>query len=241
MPNRPRIVVLGRQGSGKGTQCARLAAHLAIPHVSTGDLFREAVRDGSPVGRRVAGILDLGGLVPDELVIDVVRERAEANDLAATGYVLDGFPRTVAQAEAFFGTTELGTTLTADALTAGTHRRGPGVDVALEIQVPVEEVVDRISKRRVCPLDGWTTTVADPAVESVPCPDGHAAVQRSDDTPDAVRRRLALYDTETGPLAPWFAERVAFVAVDGTGPAEAVFGRIVDGLEPVFDRSATPT
>lgn len=229
MDNRPRIVVLGRQGAGKGTQCALLAEHLAIPHVSTGELFRAAVRDGSPIGHRVADIVDRGGLVPDDLVLDVVCEHAAVADLATTGYVLDGFPRTVAQAEAFFAPPE----------PAGTHDLT--ADAALEIEVPVDVVVERISTRRVCPVDGWTTTVQDPAVESVLCPDGHAAVQRGDDTPDAVRRRLALYDSETGPLSPWFAARQALVVVDGTGSPEQVFARILAALEPVLDRSAAPT
>ncbi len=231
MDNRPRIVVLGRQGAGKGTQCALLAEHLAVPHVSTGDLFRAAVREGSPVGQRVAGIVDGGGLVPDDLVLDVVWEHAACSDLAASGYVLDGFPRTVAQAEAFFGPFP----------PAASTWTGPGLDVALELEVPVEVVVERISTRRVCPVDGWTSTVEDATVESVPCPDGHPAVQRSDDTAEAVRRRLTLYDTETGPLSPWFAARGELVVVDGNGPPDQVFTRVLRALEPVLDRSAAPT
>jgi adenylate kinase len=191
--------------------------------VSTGDLFRAAVREGTAVGRRVAHILDGGGLVPDELVIDVVKEHAAAHDMAATGYLLDGFPRTVAQAEAFFNDTL--------DLTAERPAR-PGLDAALELDVPVEVVVDRISKRRVCPVDGWTTTVDDASVASVPCPAGHAAVQRTDDTPTAVRRRLALYDTETGPLSSWFAEHGSLVRIDGVGEPDEVFARILDGLAP---------
>ena len=221
MANRPRIVILGRQGSGKGTQSVLLAAHLGIPHVSTGDLFRRAVREGTPIGHRVADILDGGGLVSDELVIELVEEHAAGHDMAASGYLLDGFPRTVAQAEAFFG---------ASAELAAEAPEHPGLDAALELDVPVEVVVDRISKRRVCPIDGWTTTVEDPSVVSVACPDGHAAVQRNDDTPAAVRRRLALYDTETGPLTPWFAARGCLITVDGLGHPDDVFARCIDGL-----------
>ncbi|MEJ7583918.1 MAG: nucleoside monophosphate kinase [Acidimicrobiales bacterium] len=234
--SRPRIVILGRQGSGKGTQGKRLAAHLGIPHVSTGDLFRAAVREATPIGRRVGGILDGGGLVPDALVLDVLEEHAAGTDMAASGYLLDGFPRTVAQAVAFFGASpDLGRA----------RPNHPGLDAALELDVPVEVVVDRISKRRMCPVDGWTTTVEDPAIGSVLCPAGHAAVQRGDDTPDAVRRRLALYDLNTGPLSPWFAARHCLVTVDGVGSTDEVFARLVreldDRLDVSRDEATTPS
>lgn len=229
MANRPRIVLLGRQGSGKGTQSARLAAHLGVPHVSTGDLFRTAVRDGTALGRRVADILDDGGLVPDDMVIEVVREHAARRGLDAGGYVLDGFPRTVVQAEAYFGTDA--------ALTQAGHRP----DVAVELDVPAELVLARLAARRVCPVDGWTTTVEDPTVEAVRCPDGHLAVQRPDDTPEAIGRRLALYEVETGPLGPWFAAHGLLARVDGTGDPDVVFQRILDELEPFLDRSPATT
>ncbi|MBI2710082.1 MAG: nucleoside monophosphate kinase [Actinobacteria bacterium] len=212
MPNPPRIVVLGRQGAGKGTQCARLAAYLGVPHLSTGDLFRTAVRDGTPVGVQVAGYLERGELVPDELVVGIVQEHAAAEGLDDRGYLLDGFPRTIAQAELFLGSD------------------GKGVDVAVELDVPVDVVVERIARRRVCPVDGWTTIVDDPSVAAVPCPDGHDAVQREDDTPEAVRRRLALYERETGPLGPWFAQRGLLERVDGVGDPDEVFDRILGAL-----------
>lgn len=229
MPNRPRIVLLGRQGSGKGTQSARLAAHLGVPHVSTGDLFRTAVRDGTALGRKVADILAGGGLVPDDMVIEVVREHAARHDLDAGGYILDGFPRTVAQAEAYFGTD-------AD-LTGAGHRP----DAAVELDIPADLVLARLAARRVCPVDGWTTTVEDPATEGVRCPDGHLAVQRPDDTPEAIGRRLELYEAETGPLGPWFAAHGLLARVDGTGDPGVVFQRILDELEPFLDRSPATT
>lgn len=229
MANRPRIVILGRQGSGKGTQSARLAAKFAVPHVSTGDLFRAAVRDGTALGKRVAEVLDAGGLVPDDMVIEVVRQHVARHGLDAGGYVLDGFPRTVAQAEAYFGTD-------AD-LTGAGHRP----DVAVELDVPADLVLARLAARRVCPIDGWTTNVVDPSVEGARCPDGHLAVQRPDDTPEAIGRRLALYEEETGPLGPWFADHGLLARVDGTGDPDVVFRRILDELEPFLDRSPATT
>jgi adenylate kinase len=230
----PRIVVLGRQGSGKGTQCVRLAAHLGVPHVSTGDLFRGAVRDRSPVGVRVADLLERGELVPDEVVLDLVREHAERAHLACSGYLLDGLPRTVAQAEAFFGET---VDLTASADTSPFE-----LDVALELSVPPAEALARIASRRVCPECGWTTTVADGA-EAVPCGNGHGgtAVRRSDDSDEAIQLRLDLYERETGPLAPWFEARGQLVRVDGTGAPDDVFARILAAVEPFFDRAGSDT
>jgi adenylate kinase len=209
MPKAAKIVVLGRQGSGKGTQCARIATHLGIPHLSTGDLFRAAVREKTPVGARVAGFMERGELVPDDLVVGVVQEYADQEGLDQRGYVLDGFPRTIAQAELFLGP------------------EAKGVDLTIELDVSTDVVVDRIARRRVCPVDGWTTTVEDPSITAVTCPDGHVAVQREDDTSEAVRRRLAIYDAETGTLGPWFAERGRLATVDGVGDPDEVFDRIL--------------
>lgn len=216
----PRLVVLGRQGAGKGTQCARLAEHLGIAHVSTGALFRAAVRAGTPTGRSVATYLDRGELVPDDLTVTAVEEHLGTAGLETAGYLLDGFPRTVAQAEAFCGAIDLD---------------GPPVriDAVLALEVPVETVVARIRRRRACPACGWTTMVADPAIATVRCADcGGIAAQREDDHDDAVRRRLALYDSETGPLTPWFAARGLLTAVDGDADPDLVFDRILAGLAP---------
>lgn len=212
MPRAHRLVVIGRQGSGKGTQCARLAAHLNIAHLSTGDLFRAAVRDQTRVGAQVASYLDRGELVPDELVVGVVQEHVAAAGLDEKGFLFDGFPRTVPQAELFFGT------------------EAAALDLAIELDVASEVVVDRIARRRVCPVDGWTTTVDDPGVEAVRCPEGHDAVLRADDTPDAVRRRLALYDAETEPLLAWFRTRGKLATVDGVGTPDEVFERLLSVL-----------
>jgi adenylate kinase len=233
MTARPHVVVLGRQGSGKGTQGMRLASQLGVPHLSTGDLFRAAVRAGTEVGAEVDHLLKEGLLVPDDLVIDVVRDEAERSQWSVTGYVLDGFPRTVAQAEAFFGTPHID--LPPEAPAHGAF------DVAISLEVPMAEARRRMATRRVCPVCGTIVSVDDAAIEAIPCPRGDGtAVRRGDDRDDAIDRRLALYERETGPLAPWFAAWGRLVTVDGTGTADAVYQRLVDSLAPFVGLTAVP-
>lgn len=221
MRHPPRLVVLGRQGSGKGTQCARLSALFGVRHVSTGDLLREAVREQTAVGRRVAPVLEGGRLVSDDLIVDLLAEQARHADWERSGFILDGFPRTLAQAQAFFGA--------AGVIEEDARSRHPavGLDAAVELAVPLDVVLDRLQRRRVCPVCGTVVTVDDPAVESVPCPNGHGpAIRREDDQPDAIRRRLELYDQETRPLLPWFEQRGLLVQVDGTGEPDDVTARL---------------
>lgn len=228
----PRLGVLGRQGSGKGTQCAVLAARYNVRHVSTGDLLRSAVRDGTAIGRRVAPIVETGGLVPDEVIVDLVAEQASLGDWEHTGFILDGFPRTVAQAEAFFAAAGI---IEDD---VDTTHSAVGLDVAIALDVPLDDVLDRMLRRRVCPVCGTNVTVADASIDSVPCPNGHGpAVRRDDDNPDAIRRRLELYGQETGPLLPWFDERGLLAVVDGTGDPADVTRRILAAVAPFLARS----
>ena len=184
-----RLVILGRQGSGKGTQCARLVESFGPVHVSTGDMLRAAVVAGTKLGRRAGAIMDAGELVPDEVMNGIVAERLSAKDLVEQGVLLDGYPRTPVQAAALEEVLK----------STGTH-----LDLALNLEVPIEEATRRMLHRA-----------------------------RADDTEEAISRRLALYETETAPLMTWFEERGLLVTVDGLGSEDEVFERlcrVVDDL-----------
>ncbi len=201
-----RLLVLGRQGSGKGTQSCRLAKALGLTHVSTGDLFRREVARGSALGRTVSTYIDKGALVPDDVVIEVVMNQTA--DLA--GWVLDGFPRTVAQGQALVNA--LGDN---------------GIDLAVELEVPVHQVVRRLSLRRVC--DGCGATSVAPTDDDDirlcnAC--GGSVARRPDDTVEAIELRLSNYDRMTGPLLIWLDSLGLLVTVDGTGTADEVFDRL---------------
>jgi adenylate kinase len=210
-----RYLLLGKQGAGKGTQAARLAAHFGVPHISTGDMFRAAVRKGSELGLQAQGYMQRGELVPDGVVIGVVAERLAEDDAVNRGFVLDGFPRTRSQAE------ELERVLYPE-----------GLDAAVDIEVPTAEVVRRISGRRVCSRCGATYHVDAPPAEDWHCDiDGADVVQREDDTEEAVRRRLTLYETETLPLLDFYDEQGLLARVDGTGTIDEVFDRMLRHIQ----------
>jgi adenylate kinase len=210
-----RYLLLGKQGAGKGTQAARLAAHFGVPHISTGDMFRAAVRHGSELGLRAQGFMQRGELVPDEVVIGVVAERLAEDDAVNRGFVLDGFPRTRSQAE------ELERVLYPE-----------GLDAAVDIEVPTAEVVRRISGRRVCTRCGATYHVDSPPAEDWHCDnDGADVVQREDDTEEAIMRRLDLYETETRPLLDFYKEQGLLTRVDGTGSVDEVFDRMMSLIQ----------
>ncbi len=209
-----RLVLLGRQGAGKGTQAGRLAARYGIPHVSTGDLLREAVRLGSDFGRKAKEYMDRGELLPDDVMVGIVEDRLAMPD-AALGYILDGFPRTALQAEAL------------DELTGDRP-----IDVVVDIDVPEEVVVERISSRRVCVDCGALYSTAAPPSSDWTCDVcGGRVVQRDDDTEDAVRRRLALYEELTRPLLEFYASQGKLVTVDGLAEADEVNARIVAAVD----------
>jgi adenylate kinase len=207
--------MLGRQGAGKGTQCVRLARHYVVPHISTGDMLRAAVREGSPFGLKAKEYMDRGDLLPDDVMIGIVAERLAKDDARTRGYILDGFPRTVAQAEAL---TDLTT-------------RKP-LDLVVDLQVPRELVLTRLAARRVCtdcganystaapPRVGWTCDVC-----------GGNVVQRADDTEDAINRRLDLYEVQTKPISDFYGSRGMLAEVDGVGAPDEVFARAVEAIE----------
>lgn len=215
MAHGPRLVILGKQGAGKGTQCVRIARHYVIPHISTGDIFRAALKSGTEEGNRLKAFLDEGELVPDDAVIDVVRQRLDQDDTRTHGYILDGFPRTIYQADAL-------SKLLAPA----------DIDIAIDLEIPTEMAVKRLASRRVC-RDCQTIygPASPPRVPGTCDFCGGEVVQRDDDTEDAIRRRLALYEKETEPIITWYLERDMLVTVDGTGEADEVTARLLGAID----------
>ncbi len=211
----PKLVLLGKQGAGKGTQCVRLARHYVIPHISTGDIFRNARRSDTDEGRRFKEFLASGELVPDDVVVEVVRKRLEVDDTRRQGFILDGFPRTIRQAEA------LAELLQPDS-----------VDLAIDLQIPSELAVERLGGRRVCrDCQNNYGPASPPRIEGLCDYCGGEVVQRDDDTEVAIRRRLMLYEKETAPIINWYLERDALKVVDGTGDADEVTARLVEAVE----------
>jgi len=211
-----RLLILGKQGAGKGTQALRLSRHYVVPHISTGDTFRQAVRSGSEFGQKARQYLDAGDLVPDEIVIGMVRERLTRSDTSHRGFVLDGFPRTVAQA---------------DALAKMLNPRG--LDLALDLEIDTASVLTRLASRRVCVDCGANYSVIDnpPRVPGLCDVCGGEVVQRDDDTEGAIRRRLELYEQETAPLIAWYEERDLLARVDALGSPDEVTDRIVGAVD----------
>jgi adenylate kinase len=211
-----RLVILGRQGAGKGTQCVRLARHYVIPHISTGDMLRLAVKEGTDFGRTAKEYMDAGELLPDDVMIGIVSERL-ARDDSKRGFVLDGFPRTVGQAEALADLTE---------------DIGQPVDLVLDLEVPEDVVVERISKRRVCSDCATNYSVDSPPRYDWTCDNcGGEVVQRDDDTEEAIRHRLDLYREQTEPLILWYQQRDQLAAVDGLGHPDEVTRRLIRAVD----------
>ena len=214
MSSGPRLVLLGKQGAGKGTQAARLAEHFDIAHLATGDMLRAAAAAGTAVGLEAERYMDAGELVSDEIVFGVVEENVTGNELT-DGFVLDGFPRTESQA------VELERVLD-----------GRPLDVVVNLDVSTESVLDRIAGRRVCEGCGATYHVNMPPKDDWSCDVcGGKVVQRSDDTEEAVMRRLELYDQETVPIIDFYRRLGKLEVVDGEGDGDDVFKRLVITIE----------
>lgn len=210
-----RLVMLGRQGAGKGTQAVRLGQHFGVAHISTGDMLRAAVAAGTEFGLRAKTVMDAGQLVSDEIMVGVVDERLNEPDTVGRGYILDGFPRTEAQA------------LALEKITSDRP-----LDVVLNLEVPEGVVLERITKRRVCVTCGHIYSVDSPPEHGWRCDvDGGEVVQRADDTEDAVRKRLDLYAAETLPLVGLYQDRGLLVEVDGMGSTDEVFARLLAAVD----------
>ena len=209
-----RLVILGRQGAGKGTQCVRLSRHYVVPHISTGDMLRAAVREETELGKMAKEVMDSGGLVGDDIMIGLVAERLKRADAETRGYILDGFPRTVVQADALDDV-------------AGENP----IDVVIDLHVDRHIVLQRITARRVCRDCGTNYTAT--GIERQPwicevC--GGDVLQRADDHPDAVNTRLDLYETQTAPLIEHYTKHDRIAIVDGVGSPDDVFRRLTEAV-----------
>ena len=215
-----RLIVLGKQGAGKGTQCVRLSHHYVVPHVSTGDMLRAAVKQGTALGLKAKDQMDRGELLGDDLIMGMVASRLDESDVRARGFVLDGCPRTVAQAEqlaAFLNPVEL--------------------DIAVDIEVPTAQVLRRLAARRVCVDCGANYSVSSPPLINWTCDVcGGEVIQREDDREEAITRRLELYERQTAPLIDWYRARDQLAAVSGIGAPDSVTRRVIKAIEVRRDR-----
>ena len=214
-----RLVLVGPPGAGKGTQADFIAAHLSVPKISTGDIFRANVSSGTPLGLQAKAFMDRGDLVPDGVTIDMVRDRLQAAD-AVKGFLLDGFPRTVPQAEVLDDMLQ--------------DASGAKLDVVLELVVDDDEVIRRLSGRRTCRSCNHVWHVDfDPPAEAGRCDlDGGELYQRDDDKAETIANRLAVYAESTAPLVSYYADRGLLVGIDATGPVDDVTQRAIDALRP---------
>ncbi len=222
-----RLVLVGAPGAGKGTQAKFIAKHYDIPPISTGDIFRANITDQTPLGLAAKRYLDSGGLVPDQVTIDIVRDRLQRADTHG-GFLLDGFPRTLPQAQALQTMlAELGTPL----------------DAVLEMQIEADEAVRRISGRRICRTCGHVAHVESdpPRVEDVCDVCDGELFQRDDDLPDTVRTRLEVYASDTSPLVGFYDELGLLVSIHAEGPVEEITERAISALESVRSASTAPS
>lgn len=211
-----KIIMLGAPGAGKGTQAKQIADKYSIPHISTGDIFRANLKAGTDLGKKAKEYMDQGLLVPDELTCDLVMDRISQDD-CKNGFVLDGFPRTIPQAEA---------------LDAALSKIGQKMDYAIDVDVPDENIINRMSGRRACLNCGATYHIVSipTKVEGVCDRCGSPVVLRDDDQPETVKKRLEVYHAQTQPLIDYYKEQDILKSVDGTQPMENVFHAIVEIL-----------
>lgn len=214
-----KLIFIGPPGSGKGTQAKRLAAKHGVPHISTGDMLREAIVEDTELGRKAAPIMASGALVSDDLMLGIIDERLAKPD-ARKGFILDGFPRTVVQAEKL------------DTIVGNGQGNGADGLRVLQLLVPDEAIVKRISLRRSCPTCGaiYHLESAPPASDTVCDHDGAELIARPDDNETAVRKRLEAFHRQTLPVATYYKAKNLLREVDGVGPVDEVFERIGNSL-----------
>jgi len=211
-----KIIMLGAPGAGKGTQAKKIAEKYSNPHISTGDIFRANIKNGTELGQQAKAYMDEGALVPDDLVVDLVVDRFKNPD-CANGYVLDGFPRTIPQAEA---------------LDTALNAIGEIVDFAINVEVPDENIINRMSGRRACVGCGATYHIKynPPKVEGICDSCGQKLILRDDDKPETVKNRLSVYHVQTQPLIDFYNKKDVLAEVDGTKDMDDVFDAIVNIL-----------
>lgn len=211
-----KLILLGPPGAGKGTQAKMLADRFDIPQISTGDILRAAVKEGTPMGIKAKAYMDAGGLVPDEVVVGIVRERLQKSD-CAVGFILDGFPRTVAQA---------------DALKETLHQLGKDLDAVVSLEVDVEALVERLTGRRTCREcgRGYHVKFDPPKVAGICGACGGELFQRDDDREETIRKRLDVYRTQTAPLAAYYRADSLLTSVDGMREIDSVQQQILSAL-----------
>ena len=213
-----RLVLVGPPGAGKGTQAQYIAEHLGVPQISTGDIFRANVSQGTPLGLEAKRYMDKGDLVPDDVTVNMVRDRLTEED-AREGFLLDGFPRTVPQAQML------------DDILA---ESGVKLDIVLELVVDDDEVIRRLSGRRTCRTCNhiWHVDFDPPTVPGVCDIDGGDLYQRDDDQAETIANRLQVYGDSTAPLVGYYAGRGLLVGIDATGPVDDITDRAIDALRP---------
>lgn len=206
------LILMGLPGAGKGTQAEKISAKYDIPHISTGDMFRLAIKEGTDLGKKAKGFMDQGNLVPDEVTIGIVQERLTKSD-CNNGFLLDGFPRTIAQAEAL-------NTLLAD--------MDKSIDCVLNVDVPEDKLVERLTGRRVCPTCGTTYHIMynPPKNEGLCNKDNAELIQREDDSAETVQNRLAVNIKQSQPLMDFYSDKGYLTAVDGDQDIDQVFADI---------------
>lgn len=211
-----KIIMLGAPGAGKGTQAKQIAEKYKIPHISTGDIFRANIKEGTELGKKAKAYMDQGALVPDELTCDLVMDRI-AKDDCKNGFVLDGFPRTIPQAQA---------------LDRALSAAGESMDYAIDVDVPDENIIRRMSGRRACLECGATYHIVSipPKKEGICDVCGSKLVLRDDDKPETVKKRLDVYHEQTQPLIDYYKKQGILHSVDGTRPMEDVFAEITEIL-----------